>query len=239
MKKLLSILAALVLTVGFTTPVFGYAYTADAEFAGSTVSDGLSLCYGSGFAGDAIITNKHNTMNVIESWRKYSAINHFNSQGFCDEVGTENIRVRPKDLGSCHVGPYMSTQTEIGFYTVATIWVNSDCYNKNLWYWGTSTVPVGKPDGPSMLAHEVGHAMGICHSDNPASFCTKVGTASTKDLMDQFGPMNADCTEEPEIMFTGRRLVAPSLDDGNAINRLYPSYALPGPFQNVSANCVA
>jgi hypothetical protein len=192
--------------VAFTAgPAFGYNL-ANRWFNTSAIDtngDGrfdLSVCYGLS-ATDPIYVNRSALAIGIAQWADASP-GAFTSNGICNSDGS-NIEVLWKDNTICVSGSNMvfgSTEPKTGGYSTIKVFFNAKCERDGIFDWG-GTISAGKHSAVSTLLHEVGHALGISHSD--------VNTAA----MDDLGPDN--CA-------TFGQRYSLSRDDAEAFRDRYP-----------------
>ena len=241
-KRLSALIVALTLVLSFAPSTSAYTLW-PYRMSPSAVSNGVMMCFAPIWNGTAAYNNRGTTLAVVENaWEPFTAVDFQMTYKFCDDptLDNENVKIRQQDWdsdGMCE-SPYMLTDLYTnGDWNSTTIWVNQDCLNTITFYFGTGDVPSDKMDGPSAIAHEMGHALGMCHSNAPDVGCFQFADAGGYNLMDAGGPLNADCTEAPiGVAFFGRRLVNASADDRNAIWKIYPAYAQTAN-ANINTNC--
>lgn len=178
-RRLTSAWLIATLVIAFSAgPTFGYLLH-NAWFNTSAIDtngDGrfdLSVCYGLSTT-DPIYVNRSALSLGIAQWADAS-LGAFSSNGICNGDGS-NIQVVWKANTICVSGSNMlfgSTQAKSGGYSTIEIYFNTKCQDDGIYDWG-GTISAGKRSAVSTLLHEVGHALGIRHSD--------VNTAAMHDL---------------------------------------------------------
>jgi len=144
-------------------PPRAFANGAWADESGNGVPD-LYVCFSLG----TIFDNRASLMNALREAWPLAVRMEFISSGQCDNNPNDNITVSFGDLGVCSyvsggIGGRANVPNYTPYYQV-NIQINAQCQNMGLFDWADYPTDQGKASVPTILIHEVGHALGLAHS---------------------------------------------------------------------------
>lgn len=186
------------------------------------------------FEGNTVMnSNRTTVLSVIRNWSDFSTLEFIN-EGTCDSRSDGNISIYTDDFYDppycggfpAAVGAWVDVPTSGDYNPDGTlgnayVHVNAQCVREGKYYWQASPIPNNLVDGPSIVAHEVGHALGFWHS-NDTDYPNGEANGYS-DLMDKVPGTNSDCGGGPSG-FLGNRLSKISKDDRDGLWAKYPAY---------------
>ena len=181
MRRFVAIPAALILLLLGVTGVAAYVlwgwFNTSAIDTDANGQADLSVCYDVS-TNSPIYVNRGQIAQEIAQWHTAS-VGAFSSNAICNNDGS-NFEMRQFDWGGCEpgAGTYARTQNfgDVGRSQVK-IWFNPQCIDDFDWY-DTDGIDAGKISGLANALHEVGHALGLEHSN------------VVNAVMDDLGPNN-------------------------------------------------
>jgi hypothetical protein len=141
---------------------YGWFLSSAIDTDGNRQAD-LTVCFDV-TRGGPLFLNRGEVAQELGQWHQAS-VGAFASNGVCDNDGS-NIQLIWDDRGYCepNTGVYATTEDlgDIG-YTSLRIWFNTQCIDDFDWIDGDG-IAAGKVSALAVALHEVGHALGLDHS---------------------------------------------------------------------------